>query len=220
MRTRRDYLGSTSGAARGFDDDLFARISLLESKNADLEETNRQLQLSVLHLKRLAYLDPLTGLGNRRYFNALVASELRRAARAGKPLTLLICDVDRFKDCNDAYGHSVGDTVLIDVATVLRQFCRRGGDLAVRYAGDEFALLLPGVTHDAAQQIAASLCSTVRQVPVRSSASHPPVTLSVGGATYEGSLPCRASLLVETADRALYRAKENGRNRAEIAPCR
>jgi diguanylate cyclase (GGDEF)-like protein len=218
MRTRTPNLGSDFSAARGFEDP-FSRISLLEGKNAELEETNRQLQLSVAHLKRLAYLDPLTGLGNRRYFDSIVASELRRSARAGKPLTLLICDIDRFKDCNDAYGHSMGDTVLIEVATVLRQFCRRGGDMAVRYAGDEFALLLPGVTADAAQQIAAGLCKGVQEMPQRGFAAHPPVTLSIGGSTFAGELPCKARELVEAADRALYRAKEAGRNRAELTIC-
>ncbi|HLF09764.1 MAG TPA: GGDEF domain-containing protein, partial [Gammaproteobacteria bacterium] len=198
--------------------DTFHELSTLARRNAELEQANRQLELDVQRLERLVYLDPLTGLGNRRHFDVVIASELRRAARTSEPLTLLICDVDRFKECNDAYGHDAGDLVLIEIAGLLGRFHRRGADLAVRYGGDEFALLLPGVEIDAAQRLAAELLATVGTLRIR----HPRagcdarVTVSIGGATYEGAGFCSPTRLVGTADEALYRAKRAGRNRTEL----
>jgi two-component system, chemotaxis family, response regulator WspR len=201
--------------------DPFQQIADLESRNAELAETNRQLKRDFQRVQRLAYLDPLTGLGNRRYFDSVAASELQRAARTRKPLTLFICDVDNFKHFNDAHGHDMGDVLLTEVATVLRKHCRRGGDLAIRYAGDEFALLLPGVHRHMAVRFAAKLRAAVQAASI-SYGGHPiaeRVTLSVGAAVFRGIEPCPATALVTAADRALYRAKRAGRNRSVIALC-
>jgi two-component system chemotaxis family response regulator WspR len=194
----------------------FAGPSPLEIENAGL-----QLRLKIVQLQRLVYLDALTGLGNRRYFNGILVSELRRAARTEQPLTLLICDVDRFKECNDTYGHAVGDRVLVEIAGVLKRFSRRGGDFAIRYAGDEFALLLPGVKLRAAQQLAENIRSTVATLTIGRCSPPVPgcVTLSIGGAAIESSEPYPALRLVEAADRALYLAKRAGRNRARLVSC-
>ena len=148
-------LSYSRGSPHRFPIDMKQQIMELENRNAELERTNRRLKVEFERAQRLALLDPLTGLGNRRYFDSVVPSELQRAARTGKPLTLFICDVDYFKHFNDSHGHDVGDALLIEVANVLRKFCRRGGDLAIRYAGDEFALLLPGVaaTHGRALRL-------------------------------------------------------------------
>lgn len=215
-----DFVTADAGDSRNYGD-LQARLALLESKNVELEVLNRQLRIDVQRLQRLAYLDPLTGLGNRRHFDAVVVAEIRRAARTREPLSFLICDVDRFKDFNDAYGHEVGDTVLIDVARVLSTFRRRGGDLAVRYAGDEFALLLPGLPAAAARPIAKRLGTAIRALSIRapSASSYDRVTVSIGGTTFHASEPCSPTHLVETADRALYRAKHAGRNRAQFLDC-
>jgi diguanylate cyclase (GGDEF)-like protein len=201
-------------------DGLFASLSRLNAKNVELERINRQLSSQVRQMQRLVYLDPLTGLGNRRYFDGVVAAELRRATRAGNPLTLLICDVDRFKQWNDRYGHSLGDTILIEIAGVLKQFCRRGGDFAMRYAGDEFALLLPGMQLTAATQLAEKVRSAVAMLVLnhRRGALND-VTLSIGGATLETAKPFPPGRLIEAADQALYLAKRAGRNRTELTIC-
>jgi len=212
----------TNGAGvLGAAESLFSRLSALESRNADLEQANEQLRSDVARLKRLAYLDPLTGLGNRRHFDTAIATELRRATRHLAPLTLLICDVDHFKAANDTYGHDVGDAVLIEIAGVLRRFCRRGGDLAIRYAGDEFALILPGIPYVTAMRFAEGLRASVRALSVRHprARQHATLTLSVGGATFQGTEACAPARLVAAADGALYRAKRAGRNRAELAVC-
>lgn len=192
----------------------FAQVSTLAQEKRDLEETNRRLMLEIQRLERLVYEDALTGLGNRRRFDAVLESELARAARSGASLTVLICDVDRFKHCNDTYGHMAGDGVLIEVAGVLRRFCRRGGDLAARYAGDEFALLLPGLTREDAEPFADHLRTTVSELSIRSGEDRTPesVTISVGGATFRSTEAWRPAELVAAADEALYRAKAAGRN--------
>jgi len=202
--------------------DPLQQIADLECKIADLEETNRRLKREFERAQRLALLDPLTGLGNRRYFDSVVPSELHRAARTGKPLTLFICDVDNFKHFNDAHGHDIGDALLTEVAHVLRQYCRRGGDLAIRYAGDEFALLLPGVHRHMAVRFAYNLRAAVQSVSVNCGSRHVArhVTLSIGGAVFRDTRPCPAATLVAVADRALYRAKRAGRNRGSFALCR
>jgi len=199
--------------------DAFAGIATLEARNAELEETNRRLRLDIERLQRLVYLDPLTGLGNRRHFDTVAGSELRRAVRTGKPLSLLICDVDHFKECNDRYGHDGGDRVLVEIAGILRQFCRRGGDLAIRYAGDEFAMLLPGVRPKTAIEFAAGLRAAVRGVRLDADGGER-ASMSIGGATFFGTELCAVAQLVRAADRALYRAKRAGRNRAEFTICR
>ena len=195
--------------------EVYDGFAALEARNAELEETNRRLRLDIERLQRLVYLDPLTGLGNRRHFDTVAASELRRAVRTGMPLSLLICDVDHFKQCNDRYGHDGGDRVLVEIVDVLRQFCRRGGDLAVRYAGDEFALLLPGVRPKTAVEFAAGLRAAVGGLRLDPNDGER-ASISVGGATFFGTEPCAVGQLVRAADRALYRAKRAGRNRAEF----
>ena len=202
-------------------DDPVALIRTLEKRSLVLEETNRSLRLEVTHLKRLVYLDALTGLGNRRCFDAAVVAEIGRAARTGTPLTLLICDVDRFKDCNDAFGHEAGDAALVEIARTLARYVRRGGDLAVRYGGDEFALLLPGVHLARAKSVADEIRAAVGELTVRHmrATTLERITVSIGGATFEAAEPCVPTELVETADRALFRAKRGGRDRAEVVAC-
>lgn len=214
-------LSYSRGSPERFPIDVQRQIADLENRNAELERTNRRLKLEFERAQRLALLDPLTSLGNRRYFDSVVASELHRAARTRKPLTLFICDVDHFKHFNDSLGHEVGDALLIEVATVLRRFCRRGGDLAIRYGGDEFALLLPGVARNTAARFAYNLRIAVQAVSVvpRNRPIHECVTLSIGGAVFRDGVPCSAATLAGVADRALYRAKAAGRNRGVLARC-
>jgi diguanylate cyclase len=194
-------------------DAVLARIVALENRNSALQEANRELTVELHRLQRLAYLDPLTTLANRRYFTRAIEAEIHRSARTGAPLTVVIGDVDEFKKCNDTYGHSAGDNVLRAVANSLGRLCRRGGDLAARLGGDEFALLLPGVDKAAARELAGRLTT-------RSALDIPSlglcVTLSFGAAVFEGTRVCSMRHVLDTADRALYLAKRTGRNRAEI----
>ncbi len=197
----------------------FPQVSTLRREKAALERENRHLRSELRRLERLAYLDPLTGLGNRRHLDIVARSELSRAVRSGTALTLLSCDVDRFKDWNDRYGHDAGDALLVEIGRVLKRFCRRGGDLAVRYGGDEFALLLPGISRDDAGPFADRLRGAVTSV----SLSIPPATaaarvsISIGGVTFQAREARPLGKLLEAADAALYRAKQAGRDRARFA---
>jgi two-component system chemotaxis family response regulator WspR len=200
---------------------LVERLTGLAIRNAELEEANRHLRADLERAERLAHLDPLTGLGNRRYFDSVAPSELQRAARIQGPLTLFICDVDNFKSCNDLHGHEGGDAVLVKVAEVLRTFCRRGGDLAIRYGGDEFALLLPGIEARPAARFADGLREAVENSAITFGRNRVVrrVTLSIGIATFQGAPACSTMELVNAADRALYRAKRDGRNRTAQVAC-
>jgi len=166
-----------------------------------------------LELERLATTDALTGLGNRRLFDERFVAEVARAARSGEPLSLLVCDVDNFKRYNDRYGHPEGDACLAAVGRALDGIVRRPADLAVRYGGEEFALVLPSTNEEGATRIAERVRSAVRALGIvhGDNDARGFVTVSVGSATVVGAFTPKE--IVELADRALYAAKEAGRDR-------
>jgi diguanylate cyclase (GGDEF)-like protein/PAS domain S-box-containing protein len=163
-------------------------------------------------LERLATTDPLTNIGNRRRFDERLVNELARAARSGEPLSLLLCDVDRFKPYNDRYGHPSGDTCLARVAQALDTSIGRPADLAARYGGEEFALVLPATSHEGAVGMAQRVRSAVRALGIdhEDSDGRGTITISVGAATVSGQWT--AAEVIALADRALYEAKAAGRN--------
>lgn len=163
-------------------------------------------------LQRLAYLDGLTGIPNRRYFDQQAETALAVARRSGTPLTLMLGDVDFFKRYNDIYGHQAGDACLTQVAQALQGGLRRPGDFVARYGGEEFAILLPGVGTADALRLAQYLCEQVRalQLPHTGGTTLGTVSLSLGVACSDG----QASVveLLARADAQLYRAKGVGRD--------
>jgi len=162
-------------------------------------------------LARLSMSDALTGLANRRAFDAALQAELARARRGGTPLALALLDVDHFKRFNDTHGHQAGDAALVAVAGAL-DGAARAEDHACRFGGEEFALLLPGAGRPAAEAVAERVRRAVRAADT----GHAPVTVSVGVAVYggDGAPPD----LVAAADACLYAAKEAGRDRVVVAP--
>lgn len=166
----------------------------------------------------LALTDPMTGLRNRRYFQARFEEALRTARREREPLSIAIIDVDRFKAVNDRHGHLVGDQVLRAVAAALKSVVRRGETLA-RVGGEEFAILLPGSDEAGAEAVAERVRRAVETARVRVPAVPEPlsVTASVGVAS-TSLLPEGAgrAVLYGAADAALRAAKEHGRNRVEV----
>jgi diguanylate cyclase (GGDEF)-like protein len=188
---------------------LRAEADRLKREAARLEaERVRLLEEANARLAALATTDPLTGLGNRRAFDEALDHEARLAGRGIRPLSLLVLDVDQFKSFNDAFGHPAGDEVLVRVAEVVRSCCR-GPDVAARLGGEEFAVLLPGTDRAGAVTFA----ERVRRAVERGPWPLRPVTVSIGIATFDPGCREAGRQLVEAADRALYRAKQAGRNR-------
>jgi diguanylate cyclase len=203
---------------RGERQDLAAMAEL----NRHLDQQNQELKAALKRLTQLAYIDSLTGLANRRYFEFALNSEIRRAPRTGKPVTLALCDIDHFKRFNDTFGHQCGDKVLRAVGKLLLKHCRRGGDVAARYGGEEFALILPGLDSGAMMAIIVTLRQDVANLQLRGRKPQERmrVTISIGVTTFRPGAPCAPSELIKSADRGLYRAKEAGRNRTKYVALR
>ena len=165
-------------------------------------------------VERLAVVDSLTGLANRRRFDESLASEWLRAMRDQAPLSLLLIDADHFKLYNDSYGHVRGDKCLQQIAETAQQIASRPGDLVARYGGEEFGILLPGTPNDGAMKLAEEVCEGLRSRCLPHCGNSPGiVTISVGCATVVPPPGEQAQTLVEMADLALYTAKRTGRNR-------
>jgi diguanylate cyclase (GGDEF)-like protein len=166
-------------------------------------------------LARLAWLDGLTGVANRRSFDAALETEWLRGVRDGSVLALLLIDVDNFKAYNDRYGHVGGDKILIAVARTIRAKIFRDADLAARYGGEEFAVILPATPAQGALEVAERIRTAIAELgePHSGSAAQV-VTVSIGVAALTPSTFVDMMTLVSSADQALYAAKSNGRNRS------
>ena len=191
------------------------RTRTLEARNTELTQLRLALETANQRLKRLVAVDALTGIANRRHFDRVLDRELRRARRESLPLSLVFLDLDEFKRFNDTYGHAHGDDVLRLVAQTLDETFRRGGDLVARYGGEEFAVVLPGVDSRRASLYAERLRRRIWRlaVPYEASQVADRVTISGGVATVPPGLTATADHLLRAADKALYRAKCQGRNR-------
>jgi diguanylate cyclase (GGDEF)-like protein len=180
-----------------------------------LEREVEERRLAQARLEAQASLDPLTGLHNRRHL-AVLADELARAVAEGRPVSLMIFDIDRFKRVNDTWGHRGGDRVLISIA---RELVRnsRDTDTPCRYGGDEFLVLLAGMDARAAGKAAERLRAAVSAAPVRFGEAAIAITISAGVASIEPGARADLGSLIERADRGLYAAKQGGRDRIVVA---
>ena len=189
-------------------------LRLVDERTVELKQATSQLRAANQNLVQLSMLDGLTGIPNRRAFDATMGKEWERARRSGAPLSVILADIDYFKRLNDSAGHQSGDECLRLVARALMETGKRGADCVARFGGEEFALLLPGV--DKAQ--AAALAETARQSVESLEFPHPDspagtgVTISLGVATAIGANFTSIHALVGAADNALYTAKRQGRN--------
>lgn len=179
-------------------------IELVES----LSNTNKKLE-------QLSTIDELTKLANRRQFDWSLKKEISRARRTGSSLSLIMVDIDNFKKYNDAYGHVKGDECLQLIAKTIQKNTQRPGDLVARYGGEEIAIILPETTMEGALNFAKTIHEGIQELKINQvkSANNPYVSVSIGVATMQQENHISEKDLISEADRALYQAKETGRNR-------
>jgi diguanylate cyclase (GGDEF)-like protein len=180
--------------------------------------SERSLREARNWLQSISLQDGLTGISNRRHFDDTLQSEWNRGIRTKQPLSLLLLDIDHFKILNDTYGHLAGDRCLVEIAAALRELVPRSGDLLARYGGEEFAVILTSTDSAGAQLLADRIRIAISRLNIaESNAALRTVTLSAGVATVRWpSHKTSPQQLIDEADRALYTAKRNGRNRVEI----
>jgi diguanylate cyclase (GGDEF)-like protein len=186
----------------------------------ELVEKGLALERANVQLAHLSTTDGLTGIGNRRLFDQTLLAEWQRSARSQQPLSLLMVDIDHFKRYNDHYGHLAGDDCLRRVARILESCVMRSGELVARYGGEEFALLLPGTDVDEANVVARRCNEEMRKACIAhaNSPDSPWLGISIGVASATAMPDSMAETLVERADLALYRAKDEGRGGIVTTP--
>ena len=194
--------------------DLYAEVARLQNEIAAIEE---QLAVKTSELEQLAYYDMLTGLYNRRSILEKLNEWLRHVRRYKGALSVVMLDIDYFKQVNDLHGHRVGDSVLADLADFMRRSVRQT-DLVGRYGGEEFLIILPRTDATGAATMARRICEALRGAPLQDAEGGAlTVTASLGAAECcEGD---DEDSLISRADAALYRAKEAGRDRVEVTAC-
>ena len=198
--------------SRRLEYDLSKSESVLQRQRTELEKANHELS-------ELAVRDGLTGLYNRRHFDEVLEQEWRRLGRARRPLSLVLLDIDHFKEFNDLYGHQKGDEALMAVAKAAEFAVQRPSDVSVRYGGEEFALVLPETAAAGAHSIAERVAAGIRDSGISHDASQvsSQLTASFGVATVVPGAGTTSQTLVALADEALYRSKNEGRDRITMA---
>lgn len=193
-----------------------AAISLVNARH--VEQLERKVAERTEELRLMSMKDGLTGIANRRSFDERLGSEWRRALRTGKPLSLMMIDIDHFKPYNDHYGHVDGDRCIRAVAQTLERVINRSTDLVARYGGEEFGAILPDTDLESATWLAEACLKALAELalPHAASAAGPSVSLSIGLCSMLPDAESASELLVTRADQALYEAKRAGRNRVRV----
>jgi diguanylate cyclase (GGDEF)-like protein len=195
----------------GIQKDVTAKVLIRQQ----LRDENQSLEAIRVNLEQLAIKDGLTGIYNRRFFDMQFDIQWRIARRINEPLTLIMIDVDYFKQFNDIYGHIVGDNALKRVADSLNRSFLRSSDFVARYGGEEFVVLSVGMTQEQAALFTATLCQRVRDLDIPHSASSTGyITVSIGFSVHAFATHDHPSVLLGRADKALYAAKQRGRDQS------
>ena len=208
LETEARYLKQIANGAKALAVERDRRMEF----SKQLEEANRQL-------KRLTLIDGLTGIANRRHFDEFLEKEWHRNMRDNKPVSLIMGDVDFFKNYNDRYGHQAGDDCLKQIAAILNNIAKRPGDLAARYGGEEFAVILSGTDLKQAGALAENTNKKLKEtrIPHSDSQAADYVTLSLGVASIIPRHGTKPYDLIKAADKGLYKAKNSGRNQVILS---
>jgi diguanylate cyclase (GGDEF)-like protein len=210
LRAQQQTLDTQMRANEVLEARVYERTRALEDAKRGLEKVNEQLT-------RMSVTDALTQLSNRGHFDLMIDEEVRRAQRIKMPLSVLLLDIDHFKQVNDRYGHAVGDECLRLVAATFKQHGQRAGDLVARYGGEEFVIALPGADSRQASEQAERIRAAVAQLHPTCGDTRLDLTVSIGMATLQPPMTSTPAQLLAAADAALYRAKNNGRNQVMTA---
>jgi diguanylate cyclase (GGDEF)-like protein len=184
----------------------------VQERTADLVRANERLSVLNKELEEIAITDSLTQAFNRQYFMDRLKQEVKRAHRYGVPVSLLLMDIDHFKQINDTHGHQAGDAVLVGMSCAIKDQLRET-DLFARYGGEEFCIIATAMDEGEAVLLADRLRTIIARTDVEYRGTHIKITVSIGVSAWEPSVKDDFEALIRRADAALYRAKEQGRNR-------
>lgn len=191
-------------------------IEINKSLEKKVKKRTRELENSKEKLKRMALHDPLTDLHNRRYFDTMMKNLLSTSQRSREPLCLILLDIDHFKKVNDTYGHDVGDIVLKELATTLKYMLRES-DIIARVGGEEFAIIFPSTNLEGAYKISEKIREKVENLEIKIKEKTPiKFTISIGLSVFDKKVDKTTETIAKRADKALYEAKNSGRNRVVI----
>lgn len=186
--------------------------SQVDERTFELQVTLRELEEKNRELEQLNTEDALTGAKNRRFFDKKLVMELRRSRREQTPLSIIMLDIDHFKSINDTYGHIIGDQVIRAVSGTIKSYLKRPLDEVARYGGEEFVVLLPNTPNDGAQDIAEQIRAAIEKSTVTVANNEIKFTISAGVYTHVADDINNPQIFTECADKALYYAKQHGRN--------
>lgn len=188
----------------------------VKERTGELHHANEMLKAANIKLEQISIIDGLTSIENRRAFDIAYNRAWKLSLREGMPLALIMIDIDRFKIFNDTYGHLAGDQALIRIAEVIKGVIKRPGDLAARYGGEEFVVMLTNTTAEGAAVVAEEIRRRVEELGIENEKIKGVITVSLGVASIVPAERMEPDELIGTADRALYKAKEDGRNKVIV----
>ncbi len=188
----------------------------VKERTKELHHANEMLKAANVKLEQISIIDGLTSIENRRAFDLVYDRAWKLSRREGMPLALIMIDIDHFKIFNDTYGHLAGDKALIKIAEVIKGVIKRPGDLAARYGGEEFVVMLTNTAAEGAAVVAEEIRRRVEELGIENVKIESDLTVSLGVASVVPDHTMEPDELIDIADRALYKAKEEGRNKVIV----